>query len=192
MNKLVNKPKATIQFRDPLGHVFLEIDTQLIKGGTMPATKTTKKVVAKKTTKTATKTKPETEMQCGGVVVESGAEYKNPMILETLYVKQKMSAGEIARQYGVSRAVILHHMKRNNIKITTRKTTKPGAKSDYKKPTWLRKALEAGQSVYAIAKDQGVSYGTVRMQALKLSPVVNGNKATPKKATAKKATTTKK
>lgn len=111
-------------------------------------------------------------------------EYKNPMILENLYVKEGKSAGAIARQYGVSRGVVLHHMRKAGITITTRKTAKAGAKSNYKNATWLRKALEAGKSVYQIAKDQGVSYTSVRMQALKLSPAPVGNKATPKKKTA--------
>ncbi len=175
MIKMVNNPKATIQFTDPTGHVYLEIYTQLIKGDeNMSSVKTTKKVVAKKTTKTATP-------KIAATVVVEKPDHTNPMILEDLYVKQGLSAGAIARQFGVSRAVVLHHMRKCGIKITTRKTAKPGAKSDYKKPTWLRKALEAGQSVYQIAKDQGVSYTSVRMQALKLQPMPVGNKAPEKK-----------
>ena len=120
------------------------------------------------------------------------AEYKNPMILEDMYTKQKMSAGAIARQYGVSRSVILHHMRRANIQITTRKVKSPDAKSNYRNPTWLRKAIEAGKSVYQIAKDQGGSYTSIGMQAMKLDPVPASNKATPKKkATAKKPATKK-
>jgi hypothetical protein len=154
VNKMVNKIKskadATIQFRDPRGHVFLVVDKKLIKGDKMLTTKqTTKKVVAKKTTKTATpKTataKPKAE--CGGVV--SKPEYKNPMILENLYVKEGKSAGAIARQYGVSRGVVLHHMRNAGIEPTrTRKTRKEGSKTNYKNATWLRKAIEAGKSVY--------------------------------------------
>lgn len=188
MNKKVNKPKATIQFRDPVGRVYLEIDKKLLKGGKMPTTKKTKKAapVKKAEVKTATKT---TEGECGGVLEMPG--FKNPQILEDLYVKQGMSAGEIARQFNVSRGVVLNHMRKAGITITTRKATKPGAKTQYKNPTWLRKAIEAGKSVYQIAKEQGVSYTSVRVQALKLGAVPVSNKAPEKKATAKKTTTKK-
>ena len=184
VNTMVNKPKATIQFRDPLGRVYLEIDKQLIKGDeSMSDSKTTKKAAVKKTAKTATP-KP--------TVVDETPDHKNPMILENLYVKQGMSAGQIAKQFGVSRGVVLHHMRKAGITITTRKTTKAGAKSQYRNPTWLRKAIESGKSVYQIAKDQGVSYTSVRVQALKLSPAVNGNKkASPKKKTTTKPTAKK-
>ena len=151
----------------------------------MPTTTKTKKAAVKKTAKTATKTAP--------TVVVDVADHKNPQVLRQLYEVEKMSAGAIARQFSVSRGVVLHHMRKVGITITTRKTAKAGAKSQYKNPTWLRKALEAGKSVYQIAKDQGVSYTSVRMQALKLSPVPTGNKETPKKkAPAKKTTTAKK
>jgi DNA-binding CsgD family transcriptional regulator len=176
---LKNNPKATIQFADPTGQVYLEIDKQLIKGGNIPATTKTKKAAVKKTAKTAT---PKTEAT---VVVET-PDFKNPMILEDLYVKQGMSAGAIARQYGVSRGIVLHHMRKAGITITTRKTAKAGAKSNYKNATWLRKALEAGKSVYQIAKDHGVSYTSVRMQAMKLQPMPAGAQATAKKATTAK------
>jgi DNA-binding CsgD family transcriptional regulator len=169
--------KDVIQFRDPVGRVYLKIDTQLIKGGKMPDKKqTTKKAapVKKAEVKTATP-KPEPT-----VVVEV-LDFKNPQMLEQLYVKQGKSAGEIARQFNVSRGVVLHHMRKAGITITTRKATKPGAKSQYKNPTWLRKAIEAGKTVYQIAKDQGVSYTSVRMQAIKLQPMPVGNKATAKK-----------
>jgi transposase len=191
----MKKTNKTVSFTHPTGHTYLVIDKQLIKGGkNMPtaSTKTKKAAPAKKkaAAKTATP-KPDTKGECGGVVAVP--EYKNPQVLEDLYVKQGMSAGQIAKQYGVSRGVILHHMRKAGITITTRKTAKPGAKSNYKNATWLRKALEAGKSVYSIAKEQGVSYTSVRMQALKLDPVPAGNKAPEKKkAPAKKKTATAK
>jgi transposase len=170
--------------------VYLEIDKQLIKGDeSMSDSKTTKKAAPAKTkkavAKTATKPSP--------TVVVDEVDHKNPQVLRQLYEVEKMSAGAIAKRFSVSRGVVLHHMRKAGITITTRKTAKAGAKSQYKNPTWLRKAIEAGKSVYQIAKDQGVSYTSVRMQALKLSPVPNGNK-TPekKKATAKKKTATSK
>jgi transposase len=120
-------------------------------------------------------------------------DFKNPQVLRQLYEVEKMSAGQIAKRFNVSRGVVLHWMRKAGIEIVTRKSRKPGSKTNYKNPTWLRKAIEAGQSIYSIAKSQGISYTSVRMQMLKLSPTPVGNKAPEKKkATAKKTATAKK
>jgi hypothetical protein len=103
------------------------------------------------TTKKQTKTKKEKQ----ATVVEPT--HKNPEVLKDLYQKQKMSAGQIAKMFKVSRATVLFQMRKHGIKITTRKTKSANAKEDYKKADWLRKQIS-----------QGVSYVTVRNQAMKL------------------------
>lgn len=114
------------------------------------------------TTKKQTKTKKEKQ----ATVVEPT--HKNAEVLKDLYQKQKMSAGQIARMFNVSRAAVLFQMKKHGIQITTRKTKSADAKEDYKKKAWLTSQLKKGISIFQIAKQQGVSYTSVRNQALKL------------------------
>jgi len=141
-------------------------------------------------TKQTKKTKKEKQ----GTVVEPT--HKNPEVLIDLYQKQKMSAGQIAKMFKVSRAAVLFQMRKYNIPITTRKTKSPDAKEDYKNKTWLTNQLKKGISIFAIAKDQKVTYATVMSQTRKLvdAHVVEAGRELRKKqkAEAKKKTTTKK
>lgn len=122
--------------------------------------------------------------------------HKNPEVLKQLYVDEKKSAGEISRIFKVSRGAVLAQLRKHGIKITTRKTRKPDAKSDYKKKGWLEAQLRKGISIFSIAKQQGVSYASVRNQALKLCDVyiieegrkVHKQKKQKSKAKAKKST----
>ena len=80
-----------------------------------------------------------------------------------------MSAGEIARKFDVSRGVILHFLKKFDVDVSkTRKTKSADAKEDYKNKTWLTNQLKKGISIFAIAKDQKVTYATVMNQTRKL------------------------
>jgi predicted DNA-binding protein YlxM (UPF0122 family) len=104
------------------------------------------------TTKKQTKTKKEKQ----ATVVEPT--HKNPNVLKDLYQEQKMSAGQIAKMFNVSRAAVLFQMRKHNIPITNRKTASADAKEDYKNKTWLTNQLKKGISIFAIAKDQKVTY----------------------------------
>ena len=77
------------------------------------------------TTKKQTKTKKEKQ----ATVVDPT--HKNPEVLKDLYQKQKMSAGQIAKMFNVSRAAVLFQMRKHDIPITTRKTKSADAKEDY-------------------------------------------------------------
>jgi len=138
------------------------------------------------TTKKQTKTKKEKQ----NTVVEPT--HKNADVLKDLYQKQKMSAGQIATMFGVSRATVLFQMRKHNIPITTRKTKSPDAKEDYKNKTWLTAQLKKGVSIFSIAKSQKVSYATVMNQTRKLvdAHVVEAGRELRKKqkAEAKKST----
>ena len=113
-------------------------------------------------------TKKQTKKEKQNTVVEPT--HKNPDVLKDLYQKQKMSAGQIAKMFNVSRAAVLFQMKKHNIPITTRKTKSPDAKENYKDKKWLTAQLKKGVSIFSIAKSQKVSYATVRNQAMKLVP----------------------
>lgn len=111
---------------------------------------TEKKKTKKKPTK-ATKKKPEKEIKS----------YQIESELKKMY--PKMSAGEIARKYGVSRGVILNQLKKFNIKIVTRTSPKAGQRrSDidrsFHKKEYLEKQLKEGLTIHAIAKECGCGY----------------------------------
>jgi hypothetical protein len=137
-----------------------------------------------------TKKQPKTKKEKQATVVEPT--HKNPDVLKDLYQKQKMSAGQIAKMFNVSRAAVLFQIRKHDIPITTRKTKSPDAKEDYKNKTWLKKQISAGKSVFAISKQQGVSYASVHRQAMKLVPahiIEEGKKV--RKAKKEKAKTAK-
>jgi len=144
-------------------------------------------MTTKKQTKKTKKEKQDT-------VVE--ASHKNPEVLKDLYQKQKMSAGQIAKMFNVSRAAVLFQMRKHNIPITTRKTASKDADKRYRDKEWLAKQLKSGKSIFQIAKDCKVSYSSVRLPAIKFglaSEIEEGRKiqkqkkqkpkATPKKST---------
>lgn len=114
------------------------------------------------TTKKQTKSKKEKQ----ATVLEPT--HKDADVLKDLYQKQKMSAGQIAKMFKVSRSAVLFQMRKHDIPITTRKTKSAEAKEEYKKKAWLTAQLKKGVSIFQIAKQQGVSYTSVRNQALKL------------------------
>ena len=123
-------------------------------------------------------TKKQTKKGKQATVVEPT--HKNADVLKDLYQKQKMSAGQIAKMFNVSRAAVLFQMRKHNIPITTRKTKSADAKSDYLNKTWLTAQLKKGVSIFRISKDQGVSYASVHRQAMKLAPahiIEEGKKA---------------
>jgi DNA-binding CsgD family transcriptional regulator len=140
------------------------------------------------TTKKQTKTKKEKQ----ATVIEPT--HKNPEVLKQLYVDEKKSAGEISRIFKVSRGAVLAQLRKHGIKITTRKTRKPGSKDDYKKKAWLTSQLKKGISIFQIAKQQGVSYASVRNQAMKLCDahiIEEGRKVRKQKKQKPKITTKK-
>ena len=120
--------------------------------------------------------------------------HKNLEVLKDLYQKQKMSAGQIAKMFNVSRAAVLFQMRKYNIPITTRKTKSADAKENYKDKKWLTAMLKKGTSIFAIAKEQGVSYASVRNQAMKLVPahIIDEGRKVRKEKKQKPKTTTKK
>jgi hypothetical protein len=103
------------------------------------------------------------------------------------YGEGKMTAGEIARAHKVSRAAVLHYLKKFKIPITTRRSLKAGAQTDFRKDSWLKKKIEEGLSVYKIAKMQGTTYTTISNRVHKLG-LDSANKPTPKKPAVKKTT----
>lgn len=141
------------------------------------------------TTKKQTKTKKEKQ----STVVEPT--HKNLEVLKDLYQKQKISAGQIAKMFNVSRAAVLFQMRKHNIPITTRKTKSADAKEDYKNKTWLTAQLKKGISTFQIAKQQGVTYSSVHRQAMRLVPahiIEEGKKVRKAKKQKPKATAKKK
>ena len=92
-------------------------------------------------------------------------EYQKKEVLMKLYPKE--SAGAIARKYGVSRASILHQLRKHEIKITTRTSPKAGKRRDdvdrsYHKKPFLEKKLKAGLRIYKIATECNCSFMQVR------------------------------
>jgi predicted DNA-binding protein YlxM (UPF0122 family) len=87
-------------------------------------------------------TRKQTKKEKKDTVVEPT--HKNAEVLKDLYQKQKMSAGQIAKMFNVSRAAVLFQMRKHDIPITTRKTNSPDAKEDYKNKTWLTAQLKKG------------------------------------------------
>jgi len=80
----------------------------------------------------------------------------------------KMSAGQIAKKYGVSRGVILNKLKKFKIKITTRTSPVTGPKHfkkeidrSFHEKAFLKKKLESGLSVYKISVLTKATYGQV-------------------------------
>ena len=122
--------------------------------------------------------------------------HKDPEVLKDLYQKQKMSAGQIAKMFNVSRAAVLFQMRKHDIPITTRKTASKDADKRYRDKTWLAKQLKSGKSIFQIAKDCKVSYSSVRLPAIKFglgTEIEEGRKVRKQKkqktkATAKKST----
>lgn len=109
-------------------------------------TKTTKK-------KPAAKKKAEKKRQLKPYQIESELRKMYP----------KMSAGAIARKYGVSRGAILNQLKKFNIKITTRTSPKSGQRRtdvnrSFHKKAYLTKQLKEGLTIHAIAKECGCGY----------------------------------
>jgi len=112
----------------------------------------------------------------------------------------KKSAGQIAREHGVSRAAVLNQLKKHAIKITTRTSPKAGQRrSDvdrsFHKKEYLEKQLKEGLTIHAIAKECGCGYtqvfhmiekhGLVKLaQEMKIKRAEK--KKTPKKKTQKK------
>ena len=77
------------------------------------------------------------------------------------------SAGQIAREQGVSRAAVLHQLRKHEIKITTRTSPKAGQRRDdvdrsYHKKSFLEKKLKAGLSIHKIATECNCSFMQVK------------------------------
>jgi Zn-dependent peptidase ImmA (M78 family) len=126
----------------------------------------------------ATKKQTKTKKEKQATVVQN---HQNPEVLRDMYKKKGMSAGAIGRHFDVSRAMILYRLKKCGIDVSkTRKEKSKNAKSNYLNKTWLTNQLKKGISIFAIAKQQGVSYASVSRQAHKLVPahiIEEGRKA---------------
>ena len=77
------------------------------------------------------------------------------------------SAGQLAREQGVSRAAVLHQLRKHEIKITTRTSPKAGKRRDdvdrsYHKKQFLEKKLKEGLSIYKIATKCNCSFLQVK------------------------------
>jgi hypothetical protein len=94
----------------------------------------------------ATKKQTKTKKEKQSTVVEPT--HKNAEVLKDLYQKQKMSAGQIAKMFNVSRAAVLFQMRKHNIPITTRKTAPKDADKRYREKAWLTKQLKSGKSIF--------------------------------------------
>ena len=92
-------------------------------------------------------------------------EYQKKEWLQKEYPKK--SAGQIAREQGVSRAAVLHQLRKHEIKISTRTSPKAGKRRDdvdrsfHKKP-FLEKKLKEGLSIYKIATECNCSFMQVK------------------------------
>ena len=112
-------------------------------------------------------------------------------MLKDQYQKQKMSAGQIAKMFNVSRAAVLFQMRKHDIPITTRKIASKDADKRYREKTWLAKQLKSGKSIFQIEQDCKVSYSSVRLPAIKFglaSEIEEGRKVRNQKKQKPKTT----
>ena len=114
--------------------------------------------------------------------------YQNKTWLQKNYPAK--SAGKISREQKVSRAVILHYLRKFEIPITTRTSPKTGpahlikdANRSYRKKEWLKKQLESGLSMYKISVVCKVNFGNVKHYCEKfgLMTLVEAQRAKVKK-----------
>jgi transcriptional regulator with XRE-family HTH domain len=101
-------------------------------------------------------TKKQTNKEKQNTVVKPN--HKDEKFLREAYEKAGWSAGQIARECGVSREAVLFLLREFNIPITIRKQKSADAKSDYLNKTWLTAQLKKDVSIFRISKDQGVSH----------------------------------
>lgn len=142
----------------------------------MPKVKKGKAVKTAKP-KVTKKEKPEVELK----------PYQDKGQLEQMY--PKMTAGEISRKFNVSRAVILHYLRKHGIEITTRVSPKTGPKffkenanRSYQKKKWLKAQLEKGLSIYKISVICKVGFANIKRYVEKfgLMPLVVEQRAKAK------------
>lgn len=79
----------------------------------------------------------------------------------------KKSAGQIAREQGVSRGAVLAQLRNHEIKITTRTSSKAGKRRDdvdrsYHKKQYLEKQLKSGKTIHKIATECNCSFMQVK------------------------------
>lgn len=114
-------------------------------------------------------------------------DYQNETKLKEMY--PKMSAGAIARKYGISRGSVLAQLRKFKIKITTRISPKTGPKffkvdvdRSFHKKEFLKKCLGEGLSIYKIALMCKTNYMQVHHFVLKhsLMPLVKAQRVNAK------------
>lgn len=122
--------------------------------------------------------------------------YQDEKQLREMYLKNKQSAGQIARANGVSRSSVLHHLRKFKIPLWSRTSPKAGKRrtdvdrSFHKKP-FLEKKLKEGLSIYKIATECNCSFMQVKNMVekhglTKLAQEMKIKKAEKKKPAKKK------
>ncbi len=102
------------------------------------------------------------------------------------------SAGQLAREQGVSRAAILHQLRKHEIKISTRTSPKAGKRRtdvdrSYHEKQYLEKQLKDGLTIHKIATICNCSFMQVKHFVIKhgLTEMAEKNRKLKKKAAKK-------
>lgn len=122
--------------------------------------------------------------------------YQDEKQLREMYLKNKQTAGQIARANGVSRSSVLHHLRKFKIPLWSRTSPKAGKRRDdvdrsFHKKQFLEKKLKEGLSIYRIATECNCSFMQVRHMVekhglLELAQQMKAKKEVKKPAVKKK------
>lgn len=111
--------------------------------------------------------------------------------LREMYLKQKMTAMDIATKFAVKRHNVLFYLHKYNIPIWSKKKERKDANRSYRDEKWLKEQIQSGLSIHKIALSCNVSFMQIKNYCVKygLMNLVEQQRAIAK---AKKQSTKKK
>ncbi|MFX1532804.1 MAG: hypothetical protein ACFFDI_01070 [Promethearchaeota archaeon] len=108
--------------------------------------------------------------------------------LRDMHLKQKMTAMDIANEFGVKRHNVLFYLHKFNIPIWSKKKERKDANRSYRDEKWLKEQIQSGLSIHKIALSCNVSFMQIKNYCVKygLINLVEQQRAQKKKSDLKK------